>query len=158
MKDRTLRVMYQVLLLLMQYAPYGHQMKRRFAKAMSDKNIFEKAKDMIGNVTKFQKQSKLKAGYLECDEFKDSNYEEGYFCYNCIYWMDTSGGKCMIVEDEGPDIFGKTSGVIAPHGCCNGYEANYDKIHDTRKDTTSTTTTTTTTTAADSTSTTTTDT
>lgn len=141
----------------MQYAPYGHQMKRRFAKAMSDKNIFEKAKDMIGNVTKFQKQSKLKAGYLECDEFKDSNYEEGYFCYNCIYWMDTSGGKCMIVEDEGPDIFGKTSGVIAPHGCCNGYEANYDKIHDTRKDTTSTTattTTTTTTTAADSTSTT----
>jgi hypothetical protein len=158
MKDRTLRVMYQVLLLLMQYAPYGHQMKRRFAKAMSDKNIFEKAKDMIGNVTKFQKQSKLKAGYLECDEFKDSNYEKGYFCYNCIYWMDTSGGKCMIVEDEGPDIFGKTSGVIAPHGCCNGYEANYDKIHDTRKDTTSTTTTTTTTTAADSTSTTTTDT
>lgn len=111
-------------------------MKRRFAKAMSDKNIFEKAKDMIGNVTKFQKQSKLKAGYLECDEFKDSNYEEGYFCYNCIYWMDTSGGKCMIVEDEGPDIFGKTSGVIAPHGCCNGYEANYDKIHDTRTATT----------------------
>jgi hypothetical protein len=148
MKDRTLRVMYQVLLLLMQYAPYGHQMKRRFAKAMSDKNIFEKAKDMIGNVTKFQKQSKLKAGYLECDEFKDSNYEEGYFCYNCIYWMDTSGGKCMIVEDEGPDIFGKTSGVIAPHGCCNGYEANYDKIHDTRTASTSTTTTTTTTTAA----------
>lgn len=113
---------------------------------MSDKNIFEKAKDMIGNVTKFQKQSKLKAGYLECDEFKDSNYEEGYFCYNCIYWMDTSGGKCMIVEDEGPDIFGKTSGVIAPHGCCNGYEANYDKIHDTRTATTTSTTTTTATT------------
>jgi hypothetical protein len=76
MRDRTLRVMYQVLLLLTQYALYGHQMKRRFAKAMSDKNIFEKAKDMIGNVTKFQKQSKLKAGYLECDEFKDSNYDK----------------------------------------------------------------------------------
>jgi hypothetical protein len=52
----------------------------------------------------------------------------------------------MIVEDEGPDIFGKTSGVIAPHGCCNGYEANYDKIHDTRTATTTSTTTTATTT------------
>ncbi|HJT47937.1 MAG TPA: hypothetical protein VJ729_07115 [Nitrososphaeraceae archaeon] len=27
---------------------------------------------------------------------------------------------------------GKVSEVIAPHGCCAGYEANYDKLHDTR--------------------------
>lgn len=27
---------------------------------------------------------------------------------------------------------GKVSDVIAPHGCCAGYEPNYDKIHDTR--------------------------
>lgn len=40
------------------YALYGHRMKRRFNRSMFDKNIFEKAKDMIGNVTKFQKQSK----------------------------------------------------------------------------------------------------
>ena len=113
---------------------------------MSDKNIFEKAGDIMENVTKFKKQSKLSAGYIERDEFKDSNLKKGFFCYNCIYWIDMSGGKCMIVEDEGPDIFGKTSGVIAPHGCCNGYEANYDKIHDTRTATTTSTTTTATTT------------
>ncbi|VFJ13959.1 conserved protein of unknown function [Candidatus Nitrosocosmicus franklandus] len=36
----------------------------------------------------------------------------------------------MIVSDEGPDIFGKNSGVIAPHVCCNGYEPNKDNIND----------------------------
>jgi hypothetical protein len=25
-------------------------------------------------------------------------------------------------------------GIIAPHGCCAGYEANYDKLRDTRPD------------------------
>ena len=29
---------------------------------MSDKNIIEKAADVVGNITKFQKQSKLKSG------------------------------------------------------------------------------------------------
>jgi hypothetical protein len=38
----------------------------------------------------------------------------------------------MLVEDNGPDVLGKVSDVIAPHGCCAGYEANYDKLHDTR--------------------------
>ena len=37
----------------------------------------------------------------------------------------------MLVEDEGPDVLGKISDVIAPHGCCAGYDANYDKPHDT---------------------------
>jgi hypothetical protein len=38
----------------------------------------------------------------------------------------------MLVEDNGPDMLGKVSEVIAPHGCCAGYKANYDKLHDTR--------------------------
>jgi hypothetical protein len=38
----------------------------------------------------------------------------------------------MLVENDGPDVLGKVSDVIAPHGCCAGYEANYDKLHDTR--------------------------
>jgi hypothetical protein len=41
------------------------------------------------------------------------------------------GGKCMIVDDEGPDVFGKVSNIIAPHGCCNGYEPNFDKLDNT---------------------------
>jgi len=28
---------------------------------------------------------------------------------------------------------GRNSNVIAPHGCCAGYEPNFDKIDDTRK-------------------------
>jgi hypothetical protein len=105
-------------------------MKRRLNK-MSDKNIIEKAADVVGNITKFQKQSKLKSAYVEQEEFKDANLHSGYFCYNCIYWIDSMGGKCMIVDDEGPDVFGKVSNIIAPHGCCNGYEPNFDKLGNT---------------------------
>ena len=92
-------------------------------------NVTEKASDTMGNVTKFQKLSKLKAGYFERDEFKNSNLQKGFFCYNCIYWIDMSGGKCMLVDDKGPDLFGNVSDVIAPHGCCNGYEPDFDEIN-----------------------------
>jgi hypothetical protein len=97
---------------------------------MSDKNIIEKAADVVENITKLQKQSKLKSAYVEREEFKDSDLHSGYFCYNCIYWMDSMGGKCMIVSDEGPDVSGKVSGIIAPHGCCNGYQSDYNKLRD----------------------------
>ena len=39
----------------------------------------------------------------------------------------------MLVEDNGPDVLGKVSDVIALHGCCAGYEGNYDKLHDTNQ-------------------------
>ncbi len=94
----------------------------------SDKNLIEKAADLVWNITKFQKQSKLKSAYLEREDFKNSYLNTGYFCYNCIYWIDPMGGKCMIVDDKGPDIFGNISKVIAPHGCYNGYEPNYKKL------------------------------
>ena len=96
--------------------------------------IGEKIKEAVGsvdNLSKFKKFSKLKASYVEYDKFNDSNLHEGYFCF---YWISASGGKCMLVEDSGPDVLGKVSDVIAPHGCCAGYEANYDKLHDTRPD------------------------
>ena len=99
-------------------------------------NITNKIKEAAGavdNITKFKKFNKLKASYIEFDKFSDSNLHEGYFCYNYIYWINTSGGKCMLVEDDGPDVMGKVSDVIAPHGCCAGYEPNYDKLHDIRK-------------------------
>ncbi|MGG6460142.1 MAG: hypothetical protein ACM3JQ_01820 [Candidatus Eiseniibacteriota bacterium] len=38
----------------------------------------------------------------------------------------------MVVENDGPDVRGKNSKVIAPHGCCAGYEPNYDRLSDTR--------------------------
>lgn len=98
-------------------------------------DIGQKIKEAVGavdNLTKFKKFSKLKASYVEYDDFADSNLYEGHFCYNCIYWINASRGKCMLVVDKGPDVLGKVSDVIAPHGCCAGYEPNYDKIHDTR--------------------------
>jgi hypothetical protein len=64
---------------------------------------------------------------MERDEFKDSLHN-GYFCYNCTYWLDTMGGKCIMVKENGPDVFGKVYEVIAPHGWCNAYEPNQDKI------------------------------
>ena len=97
--------------------------------------ITDKIKEKVGvvdNLSKFKKFTKLRASYIEYDKFSDSNLREGYFCYNCIYWINTGGGKCMLVEDNGPDALGKVSDVIAPHGCCAGYEANYEKLHDTR--------------------------
>jgi hypothetical protein len=98
--------------------------------------IGEKIKEAVGavdNLSKFKKFNKLKASYMEYDKFADSNLHEGYFCYNCIYWINSGGGKCMLVEDSGPDVSEKVSDVIAPHGCCAGYEANLDKLHDTRR-------------------------
>ena len=92
-------------------------------------DVTEKTSDVIDNTTKFQKQSKLKSGYIERDEFKYSNLHKGFFCYNCIYWVDLGGGKCMIVDNKGPDSFGKVSDVIAPHGCCSLYEPDYDEIN-----------------------------
>ena len=53
---------------------------------MSDKNIFEKAGDIMENVTKFKKQSKLKGGYVERDEFKDSNLHKGFLLQ--LYILD----------------------------------------------------------------------
>ena len=96
--------------------------------------IAEKIKEATGaagNLTKFKKFSKLKASYIEYDKFSDSNLREGYFCYNCIFWIEASGGKCMLVEEKGQDVMGKVSEVIAPHGCCAGYEADFNKLHDT---------------------------
>ena len=109
-----------------------------------DKNIIEKAADKIGNLiektsgivdntAKFKKQSKLKEGYIEREEFKNSNLHKGFFCYNCIYWIDMTGGKCMIVDDKGPDLFGNVSDVIAPHGCCSLYEPDFDEINESQK-------------------------
>jgi hypothetical protein len=93
----------------------------------------KEAAGIFDNLSKFEKFSKLKASYIEYDKFADSNLHQGYFCYNCIYWVNAKGGQCMLVKNKGPDVLGKKSDVIAPHGCCAGYEANLKKLDDTRK-------------------------
>jgi hypothetical protein len=34
---------------------------------------------------------------------------------------------CAIVEDTGPDIYGKESGIIAPHGLCTLWDPNEEE-------------------------------
>jgi hypothetical protein len=66
-------------------------------------------------------------------EARENNDEDlaksRFFCYTCIYWINMTGGKCMMVNDKGPDLFGKVSDVIAPHGCCSIYTPNFDEIN-----------------------------
>jgi hypothetical protein len=86
---------------------------------MSSQNIAQEA-------TKRKKLSKTSARYMEMEEFKDSDHHTGYFCYNCIYFMKPN--HCAIVTDKGPDIYGKTSDEIAPHGICALWEPNEEEM------------------------------
>ena len=67
---------------------------------------------------------KKRAGYIEVDEFKDSNLTKGYFCKACVYFVNVQGGKCAIVKSQGEDCNGRFSRVIAPHGYCSLWAPN----------------------------------
>ena len=64
---------------------------------------------------------------MEIEQFKDSDHQTGYFCYNCICFIKSN--HCAIMTDEGPDAFDKTSGEIAPHGICALWQPNENEIH-----------------------------
>ena len=91
--------------------------------------ISEKIKEVVGgvdNISKFQKFNKRKASYIEYDKFADSNLHEGYFCYNCIYFVKPN--HCVIVTDEGQDVDGNVSNIIAPYGICSLWTPNEKEI------------------------------
>ena len=79
------------------------------------------------NTTK--KLPKIAARYIEVEQFKDSDHHKGYFCYNCAYFVKPH--HCAIVTDEGMDILGRSSGIIAPHGLCSMWIPNEKEIHGT---------------------------
>src|ERR671922_2580023 len=64
----------------------------------------------------YPKISKASSGYVEIEHFRSADLHTGYFCYNCTYFIKDN--HCAIVEDTGPDVYGKESGIIAPHGLC----------------------------------------
>src|SRR5918911_4576379 len=66
------------------------------------------------------------ARYMEMEEFRDSDLHTGYFCYNCTYFMKPN--HCAIVTDEGPDVYDKSSGQIAPYGICSLWEPNKEEM------------------------------
>jgi Zinc-finger of C2H2 type len=73
------------------------------------------------------KLSKVSSRYIELSEFAGSDLHRGYFCYNCVYFMKPN--HCSIVTDEGVDILGQSSDVIAPHGICALWTPNKNEIH-----------------------------
>jgi hypothetical protein len=77
---------------------------------------------LIPKDREYPKLSKAKSTYVEIDFFKNADLHTGYFCYNCLYFIGPN--HCAIVEDGGPDVQGKQSGVIAPHGVCQLWEEN----------------------------------
>jgi hypothetical protein len=76
--------------------------------------------------TKLKKLAKAAARYMEMEEFQDSDHHTGYVCYNCIYFMKPN--HCAIVTDKGPDVYGKSSEEIAPHGICALWEPNKEEM------------------------------
>jgi hypothetical protein len=83
------------------------------------------ATEIIPTDKAYPKLSKAASGYLEIDQFKNADLHTGYFCYNCIYFIKDS--HCAIVEDGGPDVNDKESGIIAPHGLCTLWEQNEEE-------------------------------
>jgi hypothetical protein len=94
-----------------------------------DSQRFSSSQNISQGATQQKTLTKLSTRYLEIEEFKDSDHHRGYFCYNCTYFVKPH--HCAIVTDEGIDILGHSSGVIAPHGICSIWVPNKDEIHGT---------------------------
>ena len=88
---------------------------------------FKSTQNIPQEATQQKKLPKIAARYIEVEEFKDSDHHQGYFCYNCVYFVKPH--HCAIVTDEGMDTLGRSSGVIAPHGLCSLWMPNKNEIH-----------------------------
>lgn len=88
---------------------------------------FSSSQKIPQEATQQKKLIKIAARYIELEQFKDSDHHKGYFCYNCTYFVKPH--HCAIVTDEGMDILGRSSGVIAPHGLCSLWMPNEEEIH-----------------------------
>jgi hypothetical protein len=64
----------------------------------------------------YPKLSKATSGYVENPFFEKADLNRGYFCNDCLYFIDSN--DCAIVAKDGPDVNDDESGVIAPHGIC----------------------------------------
>ena len=92
-----------------------------------DSQSFRSSQNIPQEATQQKKLTKVGARYVEIEEFKDSDHHKGYFCYNCTYFVKPH--HCAIVTDEGMDILGHPSAIIAPHGICSIWVPNKYEIH-----------------------------
>ena len=49
----------------------------------------------------YPKLSKATSGYVENPYLEKSDLKRGYFCYDCLYFIN--GNDCAIVRKDGPD-------------------------------------------------------
>ncbi|HEU4467872.1 MAG TPA: hypothetical protein VFR61_02400 [Nitrososphaeraceae archaeon] len=64
---------------------------------------------------------------MEIENLAKSDLNSGYFCYDCLYFIEDN--DCAIVRQQGPDVNGKESGTIAPHGICTLWTPDEKKAH-----------------------------
>jgi hypothetical protein len=88
---------------------------------------FTSSQNIDQDALKHKKLTKVVSGYLEIGHFANADTHKGYFCYNCDYFMKPH--HCAIVTDEGQDINGNVSGMIAPHGICSLWTPNEKEVH-----------------------------
>jgi hypothetical protein len=93
----------------------------------NNNNNTANAGNYIPSDKQYPKLSKAASGYLEIEHFKNADLHEGYFCYNCAYFIKPN--HCAIVQDNGPDVYEKESGIIAPHGLCTLWDPNEQETH-----------------------------
>jgi hypothetical protein len=67
--------------------------------------------------TQYEKVPKLLARYIEFPEFKAADMNRGYFCANCVYFLEEKS-ECAIVQSKGESADGQNSDHIAPYAMC----------------------------------------
>jgi exopolysaccharide biosynthesis protein len=75
---------------------------------------FKSSQNISHEATQQKKDTKIAAGYTEVEQFRASDHNNGYFCYNCVYFVKPQ--RCAIGTGEGMDVMGRSSAIIAPHG------------------------------------------
>jgi hypothetical protein len=88
---------------------------------------FTSSQNIDQDAIKHKKLTKIVSRYSEIDHFVNADTHKGYFCYNCDYFMKPH--HCAIVTDEGQDIKGNVSGMIAPHAICSLWTPNEKEVH-----------------------------
>lgn len=93
---------------------------------MSATSNFISTQKIPQEATQLNKLTKVSAGYLEISSFKNSDTHRGYFFCNCIFFIKPN--HFAIVTDEGQDVDGNISNVIAPHGICSLWTPNEKEV------------------------------
>jgi hypothetical protein len=82
---------------------------------------------LIAKDKDYPRLSKANSGYVENPYFERSDLCRGYFCNDCVYFIN--GNDCAIVKKDGPDVNGKESGIIAPDGICTLWMPDESKTY-----------------------------